>query len=287
MKVAFFALFIGACSASYPLSYPFENEGIEIPAPREATPSWTFDGDDPGGYVYAYGYNYVPTETPFCFTEVGKIAHHLVGTFEAPPVLPDTLWNCTAREYPLNADTYLYEVNGATIGNSGACSDFYGQFAYFGNEPSLGDYEGFAADLEAGLCENYYNDGAFCLLFSMAANWACFEHFEVLGERQYMYPCYDSMYQHLMQCAAFRTAGYWSEFFIKAEPEEYINDSTVPEQLAWFGVYNGPDRVCNPYSYYFPETAKGTSSSESAGSADDSSSGIVAVLFAVLLALMM
>merc|ERR1711865_458448 len=57
-----------------------------------------------------------------------------------------------------------------------------------------------------------------------------------------------------MGCSLYKAAGFCFECHL--EPDLYLEAMTVAETLSHTSLFRSPDRVCHPYSYYFPEFAK-------------------------------
>lgn len=274
-------LFFAGAQASYPSAYPFENEAVVPPAPAAATPAFTFDDQDPGGYVYSFAYSQEIPEVPFCFTQTGLIAHQLVVRQGAPPMLPMSLWNCTARNFPISATTYINKIAEIEICPADKCCEHtWGLLAFFNNEPLVANYEQLSSAHTDGLCDEIFSEDVFCLLYNNGHSFACHESFPSPSERQVVYPCHDSVYNYQMQCKLYQGTGY--KYRPETEPEAYYDTMSAEQINSWNGLYMSPDRVCQPYSYYYPDTAKsGSSGSSAASSALSRSLGVVAVVLAL------
>jgi len=247
----------GTVASSYPTAYPFENE-INVPiAPLASTPNWSFDDEDTGGYIYTYAYTYdVPDEPFYSFTSRGCISHILKAKQGAPPLLPQSVWNCTAREKPISSATYYGIVADVKICEvEDCCKEFLGLNAFFSAEPMDQFYDRDAAIFNDGSCDEMYSESLYCAKFDNGALRACYEQYEVYGERLLVGPCFDSLVDWLINnCKLYRVAGYNEDPFF--EPESYNSEQTPEESISHTGLQVFPDRMCHPYSYYYPETAK-------------------------------
>jgi hypothetical protein len=271
MKLSILAALLAAgyATAAYPSTYPFENESLVPAAPREATPSWTFDDADAGGYVYTFMYKYVVTEEEipkFCFLGNGAWAHQLVVRSEVAPLHPYTIFNCTEKNYILGDYSFLGEVAGQKICEQGeCCKEYYDTVTYWAlDEPYIPYYEAVASVYEDGACTEMFGEEVYCPWMSSGQQWGCIEQFVSLTDRMVLYPCYDSFYNFFMGCQLYKVSGYmWRS---ENEPAQYVEDSSAEETNAGNSVYFCPDHVCRPYSYYYPEYAKSDSSSVGSGS---------------------
>jgi hypothetical protein len=117
--------------------------------------------------------------------------------------------------------------------------------------------------------------------------------------RSFVRPCYDLGVNYLSACKLFITGTLVAATFDmkRYDPETYLKDKTAAQLLSLHSLYVQPDRVCNPYSYFFPETAiksesptsGGGSSSPTSGSSGGASggAGVVSVVFSFAVAAMM
>lgn len=274
--VAFLAA-AGVSLAAYPSEYPFENESIVAAAPKAATPSWTFDEADEGGYMYTFAYMLEDLEGVFSFGNNGMFAHQYVVRSSMAPINDISMFNCTARGNYLGENSYAGVVNGETICDVGeCCSDFFGAATYFNqDEPYEPYYTDFGNVDTDGNCPNLFDEGVYCTIMA-SYQVLCIEQYVSPTERVVTYPCYDSFWHHYSSCTVYAVTGFY--FRPQSEPEGYAADSTADELNALNGIFFTPDKVCRPYSYYYPETAKSASSSSTgasgasgASSASDSS----------------
>merc|ERR1711865_302424 len=256
--------------ASYPSAYPFEMESVVPPAPLSATPSWAADDADPGGYTYTF--NYMRTELTgdgrgdghnddFCFAASGMLVHYLQAKASAPPVLDATVWNCTRRGHIISADTFWGTLGDAKICEVGeCCKHLYGFPTYFSAEPMANFNEHDGTVYAAGMCAEPYSEELYCTKQDNGLRYACFEQFLTDTERLHTFPCHDMFYNYLINCKLYAQTGYAEDTF--AEPESYTTSSSPDQLNAWTTVYMIPDKVCTPYSYFYPETATKPSVSE-------------------------
>lgn len=290
MKTLFvLSVTVGLCAASYPTQYPFESESLVPPAPLEATPSLTFDENDAGGYVYTYGYMYDMTESDteegFCYMRNGLWSHQNVVRNSAPPVMPFQDHNCSANGNKLGEASYFGTVAEVQICAQGeCCENYWGTWTYWNSDsPYMGYYDDIGKVYEDGLCEEMFGEPMYCTIMNGAQQWGCIEQYITPTERQVIVNCYDYIYNHYAGCKLYQIEGYmWRP---QTEPEGYRADSSAEQINAVNALYFAPDRVCHPYSYYFPEYAassasqsEGQSSSESSMSDTSESSSAAALV---------
>lgn len=286
-------LLAGFSAASYPAEYPFENESMVPAVPLAATPSWTFDEADPGGYLYTFGYKLDITEDmlPFTYGMTGFSSHMNVVRSDLPPVEELSRWNCTAMGNALGPYSYFGVVADVKICDEGQCCEgSWGANTLFDVSSPYGPYyDDVGKTEEDGGCQDMFDENVYCTIMSAYHNWACLNQFVSTTEREFVYPCYDSFYNHYMSCTLYKNVGtMWRP---ELEPEAYLAQSSAEEINAANAVFWTPDHVCHPYSYFYPDSAKITSSgSESAESTEasesaESSAGAFAVVVAVASAL--
>lgn len=292
-RLAAFLFSIGFASAAYPSEYPFENESVVPAAPRASTPSFTFDDTDAGGYIYTYAYMKTITEDElgtFCFFNSLFWAHQLVIRSDLAPVLPDSNFNCTAKGNFLGPASYFGTVADVKICEEGqCCKDWWNVLTYWNqDEPYQPYYDTIGKVYEDGGCDEMFGEHVYCMFMNSGQSQGCAEQYVTLTERQVLNPCYDSIWHHYSGCKLYTISGYI--FRPSTEPVAYIEDSSADEVNAANGLYFCPDRVCKPYSYYYPEFAKSASSSsesdsgDSGNSADSGDSSSASTLFAAFIA---
>jgi len=296
-----FSLILAAvcfANAEYPTTYPYENERFDVSGPHAETPSRTFDDADPGGYVYYYAYE-LQTDISwtvdgfFCFVTSGVFDHEYVvlndwAIVEIPGSITPYEWsNCTYRWTPYN--DYTYDDTSTFVPTSWnneleghkfcekdeCCKDMVGLLAgLYGNKVLDDEQVVESAIYKNGLCDNLYDEQVMCGIFSRGLSTHCIDQFITHTDRLYVFACYDGYYAYLLNCKVYMASGLVGT--VGYEPEAYYGESTGEELNAWASVRLFPDKMCHPYSYYFPEFAKDGSSSE--GSVSISSSEVSEVL---------
>jgi hypothetical protein len=286
------ALLAGFSAASYPAAYPFENESNVPPAPLEATPSWTFDDADPGGYMYSFAFMFDITDEmfPFSYGTTGFFSHTNVVRSDLPPIEDISRWNCSAMGNELGPYSYFGVVSDVTICEEGeCCKGSWGASALFDvSSPYAPYYDDISKVEDDGGCPEMFDEHVYCTFMAAYHPWGCTNQFVSTSEREFVYPCYDSIYNHYSSCTLYKNVGtMWRP---SIEPEAYIAQSSAEQINAVNGLFWVPDRVCHPYSYFYPDTAKTSSSgsegsvSETAESSADSESSAVGFAFAAIIA---
>lgn len=263
----------GARAAQYPALYPFDNEANPPAEPHAASPTYTFDEQDTGGYVYTHAFKLEITDEllPTCFFENGMIMHQLVVRQGAPPVLPESFWNCTAKGYIITPEMYFNKIADQTIcPENNCCKGTWGLTTLFQAGICDACYQQISQGFTDGLCDEMFGEEVYCLMFNNGHNFGCNEQNISPSDRQYLYACYDAVYHHYMGCKLYQVDGY--KYREPTEPTQYFEASTAAEVNAWNGLYWNGDRVCHPYSYYYPEQAGSGGSESSADPSADSSS---------------
>jgi len=253
-------------SAAYRTTFPFENEAYVPPDVVESTPSYTFTPDDLGGYIYTYWWSYTVTEADFAATGVWCIAHTdltmhlLVNTFAAPPVLPESLWNCTDKEIIFAASDFTGILEGGnTICQVGSCcSNIMGMPKF--SDDQMDFHSGLGSSVASALCGDM-PESLYCIMVGGDFNFNCHEYFTSADGRTVVFPCSDTFMLFFLDCPVFK-----SNFALRytLEPDAYVAKITNEEYMALEAVLYLGDKVCHPYSYYNPNAANsGTDSSSS------------------------
>merc|ERR1711998_555589 len=111
-----------------------------------------------------------------------------------------------------------------------------------------------------GLCPTM-NYPAYCNVVTDAA-FQCNTYFLSPTVRAYMRPCYDVLVLWLMDCPVYASVGT-IEMVEAYDSAIYLAQETVAQSMAHVAfTISGPDWVCLPYTYYFPETTDGTTDGE-------------------------
>lgn len=242
---------IGRCasSSSYPSTYPFDNSLSEsVP---QSIPTFTFDSNDPGGYILqAINCDYndeqfvdqFATGTFYSRFSCNTFRYFLVVFYDLPDAFAPGSSNCTLSQ-PLTLDTP--EANGYP---AGTCGDEFLGITSINFEPYsfwIGSYE------EIGNCEPA-SEAALCLQLLTSVKW-CIEHYLSPGERTYVTPCSDTIMVWASTCTfVFPMTNFG------IEPESYWNSLTQEETEYMSSVMFNEDRVCKPYSYYNPSSTSGS-----------------------------
>lgn len=287
LSVAVFASVAGVHALdAYPSSYPFENESYPPSGPLAQTPSYTYTQDDPGGYAYTSMYARVLTEEEvpgFCIYQSGARSFMFVHDFKWPPYFDTSVYhNCTKQSKGImDSTTFRGKLGDYDICEpKSCCPDYQGVMARSTNDQETYNkiYKTYADILPSGLCKEVFHEGVYCAVTSNEFLSFCIEQYITVTERTILPPCYDSYYNWVFTCPLYAKAGL---FIAAYEPLEYVSRSSVAENQATQNVKDAlGDKVCKPYSYYYPNTAKSNQNlaSTSASTSDESSSFILTTL---------
>jgi len=262
-----FTVALASCVSAidtYPSSYPFENESYQPSAPMAATPSLTYkdDGSDPGGYGYHYIYTrlIVEEDIPYCVWNSGAMKWYAVFHREWPDEMADYYFNCTksGNGAVMGVDTFPGKILEYTwCDPEDCCKEYYGLIAKRGTGPNPERHDKIQERFTGGVCDygETYHEAVYCAQVSDDFTSWCSEQTISVTERAVVTPCYDHYMIWIFQaCKLYKTTGNFVELF---EPPVYTSLSTVQEnQAAYLMKYQMNDKICRPYSYYFPETAK-------------------------------
>lgn len=287
----------GAVTAAYPSTFPFESEIVLPTYPPVSTPSHTYDDKDPGGYFHTYivlneGFDKM-IDDGRAWVTCGLYDHNTVISWGLDAPMPNPWFNCTDRGNYIDENTYNFDtISGTKYCDSPevCCEEHHGKLKYRPDDSDAMDIdrELFEESYETGMCTSNLHQGAFCSLFNDYATVFCNEQVVDDTERGILQTCFDSQLNFLTHCPVFKSVATKVE---GVEPEAYIEAMTVDEWWSHSSMFWMPDKVCHPYSYFFPEqsTADSKSASDSdddEGSAQDSDSdsaaSVVAASFAII-----
>merc|ERR1711865_466771 len=91
----------------------------------------------------------------------------------------------------------------------------------------------------------------YCLLMDESATTSCIEYVidQTARINNRMNACYDARYILLLSCPVYVAAGLYYE---NNEPDSYFEASSPEELNAHTSIFISPDKICQPYSYFFP-----------------------------------
>lgn len=288
LKILLLISFAFACEAAvYPSTYPFENEPLSPPILPESTPDYSYDMDnDPGGYITKI-YKCDLNDPEFMTEAHGNYwdyceyqqMYAFYATNGAATAFGVAAFNCSEKREVTAADLGGV-INSKTVCTN-CCPDVVGQKVWgedFGSYLSL-----IETATVNGVCDTVTHE-TYCVT-CIAHAMLCIQHFIDAGERTYVIACFDSVWHWLMTCSVFKTTGVVE--LVKGEDTlPYLNSLSAVEQFVVFGFQYYGDRVCLPYSYYFPE-ATGVDPEKPGGEASDDESSVVSLmLFNFLLGIM-
>lgn len=280
--------FLGVAQAQYPSTYPFENEGKHAPALLPAAePDWTFETNtDPGGYIYRgtlcdmNDHDFSVRGYSMC-SDCGTCMAHLVYSFALPPMLPMQTWNCSATGLKFSEADFFGEVGGKQIECAAAqcCSEFLGKPAYTLDAVSF--HEKWNNYITVGACKTSLPEALYCA--EIAYDWVCFDRFVSPDERTHIEACYNMVNVYFRECAVYNGVGVNSENEAY-ETKMYLSALSPDESFSVYGVHTYTDRICHPYTYYFP-VSENDGDEESAAETETShaiSWSIVPVILAMM-----
>jgi len=248
----------------YPSTYPFDVE-YDLP---EATPSFTYDDTDPGGYFRTALYcdfndqNYAALIEQRIFIphwDCGFYMHR----FNEISLLTKILSNCSTNNEIYEASTM--QTNARYGDTYATCDEYLGWGAAYGGTTTE---QLLNPAMALGGCGTPPEE-IVCLTIVEALNY-CPDYYLSPGERlQPLLPCPDGYTDFLTSCPSmvipFSNVGL--------EPESYYSQLSVTQTIWLQGIRLNADRLCHPYSYYHPATngANEDSSSPSVPTEESSS----------------
>lgn len=241
----FLCLPIQVSSVAYPSTYPFDSTLSEsVP---QSIPTYTFDANDPGGYILqALNCDFNDEQFVEPFATGTFYPRYLCNTFRYFLV---TLYKLADTYAPGTANCSLLPALTLDIPKSigypdGTCEDLgvlgirslnFEPFDFW-----IGGLE------EIGNCEPA-SEVTLCVQVLASVNW-CIDHFLSPSERSYITPCSDAMLEWVSSCTfVFPMPNFG------LEPESYWASLSPEETEFLSSIIFNEDRVCKPYSYYYTD----------------------------------
>jgi len=267
----------GVVFGAYPSTYPFENESfvpVEVPA---STPDFSFNADtDPGGYIYRgniameiFGGTLTDDDIPYCNHSNQYSMWLMVMVYGTPPVLPFQTWNCTTSGLTFVDSDFTGIVNNEKICNVGSCCTAMMGLPKFGSDQMT--WHSWADDrAAANLCDVPQTEALYCVLVGGHYQANCYEYYPGPSDRIYMQVCFDNIIHYWLTCTVFKSAYAFSYVAGSQDTPIYQAKLSPEESMSFDAVFTLADRLCHPYSYFFPETLQGQSASSAATSSTSS-----------------
>lgn len=257
MKISCCLLLLGLIKlthAAYPSTYPFETEGFQPEKLPASTPSFTFDKDDDGGYVYHFVYRSEATITeedlPWCQSYSGTNMYLLSFVFEVPPALDLLTWNCSAKDLVFSKNDFTGKIGAQTVCADGSCcADLMGLPKF--SEDQLTLHTLWNDRTEAGLCGDV-PENLYCILVSGDAQLNCIDYTVSPTDRLTTFQCYDNTVIFYFSCPVYKTT--FSLRYV-SDPPKYLDQLSIDQLVVHEGVTFLGDKICYPYSYYNPNAA--------------------------------
>merc|ERR1711865_274297 len=82
----------------------------------------------------------------------------------------------------------------------------------------------------------------------------CIELVENTDDRLWMYHCYDLGLLFMQDCPVLAATGNDRPQGLIAEPQGYMDQLSPSQNILVGAIMYAPDRVCMPYSYYYPSS---------------------------------
>jgi hypothetical protein len=277
------ACFLFSCTFAAPTTFPFENEAYVPPDLLPATPSYTFTDDDNGGYHWTHIWNLDlnTVDLPFCLMISNANMFPLVYTYNAPPILSIDSWNCTVLGIEFAASDFSGVVNGVSpqtmcdVGN--CCKDMLGEYKFADDQD---DWHNWIDNLaQIGLCGEVPVEELYCNFIAGHYQGNCFTRLTGQLTRTHTFPCIDVHTLYFLSCPVYQTVPV--HFGYAPEPDKYLDQLTAEERIVVYNSVEEADHICKPYSYFFPDATKeSTSGKESTQGEDDS--GAIMHFFSII-----
>jgi hypothetical protein len=196
----------------------------------------------------------------------------MVANWGIPPTLPFQNWNCTGRDGGVYAAS---DYTGVVTGKSGeqtlcqvgeCCKDWYGLDKWSDDAMSYHEWLNNLASF--GLCEDTI-EPIYCQLVDNHYRSNCYELRPTPTTRAVSYGCPDAHMNYWLSCSVYKTVEMFHGY--KMEPQHYMDSETHEQKMLQEVAFQASDKVCNPYSYYFPDTAVDSTSTSAASEGSDGS----------------
>jgi len=267
----------GIALSAYPTSYPFENESFVPADVVPGTPDFSFDdATDPGGYTYRGSWKMEVFGGAITDDDMPYVSHHngftmwlMVKVYGAPPVLPDSNWNCTLKGTVYAEADFTGVVDGNTICNVGACcTGLIGKPKYGDDQMT---WHAWANDRSAsGMCGPLETEDLYCVVVGGHFHANCISYNTAADQRLWVVPCYDNIVRYWLTCAVYKQSYAFTYSDGMQDTPTYTDGLSLDQLMGFDGCFTYHDKICNPYSYFFPGST-GTDSGSQAADTDASS----------------
>lgn len=260
---------------SYPTQYPFEDEtfgsmsGSDLLVLSDTgLPDFTFGDDDTGGYYLYGGILKSMDDQSGVVDGVAGIFSSIGPNMEFPffceslgfglwdvrlMEFPISSWNCTARGNQYSAASFPGVQNGDTLCKD-CCTEYYDHWMF--GDATDERQQLFSDFVAANGCATMPEE-VYCSTGD-SWHWVCIEGYLSRVDRLFQKNCYDGFVYHMTECSLLKVAGVHSYLeSIFAEPVNYIDTLSSFETFIIYSMeYTTFDRVCQPYSYYHPDSVE-------------------------------
>jgi len=265
-SVIFFALLALAHAGTYPDTgdYPSkysvseevyeQYDNVEMPTNM---PDFTYADDDAGNYiglVYRANTWYGDAELGFHkdnwhWINTRTMSYFTMGVLKrASPATPMIVFNCSAKPKFVSADVPT-TWNGKKLCDKECCSSFDNTWAF------TADWLEYQTSMETllngGACSDVTEEFVCQLTYGKVLR-NCLEQYVTESERAAMQPCHDNLMASFLSCKLYLQTGVETQI-TTFEPKNYRSSLTPAQTILAYTVAESPDRVCHPYTYYYPE----------------------------------
>jgi len=297
----------------YPTTYPYENEKDAGSLPSvedlpDATPSKKpDDANDPGGYFKLFDkctlWNTISADKPFSplMCEGAEFAlNYEVGSMTWGKAATDK-FNCTKACFasgsddgktmtPITQKPYGFDVMDKVMVDNepGWCPSKTNCCPHHADFLEKMQGNGCYRQFDTNTLNNRFKAmGSYykplgCPEHTTISNWChqsykttqlCTNQYLSPSKRVTIYACPDTYWLYFSQCPVLMAKPGSSDYF---EPLPYISKLSGAQFIKLRALHNHIDKVCHPYSYYYPSMGKTPASSSAASSSVSAASSSVA-----------
>lgn len=270
MRVLVLASLAVSSSAAYPATFPFDTTTWgELPE-NQGYPDFSFSAED-GGYIrYALSRDYDDYEYPgfaASFDTLLYFPYFHYGfdmNMESIEALAVSKKNCTLTTAEIDLSV-LEVIDGKNMCTECCTKLFKAEDYLIFTDFAAGSLAYFESVPQLGVCDTP-NEFVVCLYTIGNVGNACFQNYLSSAERTVTKPCYDFMAMFQFSCKTYQVAGYPDR---KYDIEAYYLSMSPAEQGLMMSVFHAQDKVCYPYSYYFPDSVLESEDTENILEEDD------------------
>jgi len=248
---------------TYPSTWPFT-----VPVMTgfpDTTPDFTFTKTDPGGYHDRglFNHDFLANQTGPVFYMVPYMScfyylYHFLTNLDQRNVQLSS-FNCT--KYKMSSSMLSGVVGSTQVCKAPNCCKYYDNQPTYTNHNEnylTNEQNVLSSILTSGGCNvGNFAEVNYCQYMNYFPHF-CIQYLLTRNTRSFLGSCLDVDYNYVITCPVIKSVGY-SELIktsFQTEPPKYASSLTVLQSVVIYFSDNGRhvDRICHPYSYYYPSS---------------------------------